>query len=846
MLRALEVERQEGIYGNLAALVAHYAQKAKQAVHLVDLERHFPAWEGKTNPFLSIEQLTFDRVRHLITPQLQKLCDEERGDPVMPIVLDAWGVDRRGAPTRSLSLSQRAGRLRDADLNSVLPEPPGSPHLIVDILGLGASFRDAAVMGRLLPVFATLREISSLPFLHDADLSYCETLSFQSGYYWPRDAEFNANKFLEPFQMVAGFDGFCAAFVDVVERFAREDGLLPLDVVTKYFSVLKKSWTQEVLEKNNTDSRAKSIRIGAAFCVGYNIRSLLTSKSKQIRIPAVLPHQKLVMHGAMISRFRCARLNELPPLARQGLASGLVAGEEFDAALRARYFIDALESPLADAPNWNQWGLDAFHCSSQAFADAPARNRAQKAAGAEIISAMTRFYAGLHSSSSGQFTVALQAYMADQQLESPCPEAKSFDEISLAVDFGLWAAVTDFEWKEAPTARLAKPGRGASQMGGEESVLSNARPIPDADGQRLLILGQRLDPAEFPAIELPHKNRATLGFDRCWGEVRERSQLPARLFTGDLDPTSFRATPEGWEATYRGGELFSLQLSLRGPSIWIEEKFDGQLVISGCFPARLKGAEILKAYVREATIYDQHLKAYYETTYNAVYLPLQSKKELGLVSYFPDGVFQTLMLFLPFSGAAFEGLCDAFGELEGKDVCVSGALELKTLIINYREGRCAEIPMKEVDQLAWSLERGFLPVAIPVWEGKPGNRALTSRSLCYFLRVTFPMRDGPEILGCLNRYGLVAAAGESAQQLGFIVHALEAEHVQHVSGYSKDESRRFYLHFKDAEEKPADASRNEVRFVAKSFSELSARLSQVLRAFEAKQADLHRAIWSHG
>ena len=92
LLAALVVEPKEGIYGNLAALIAYYAQRAQTGIPLVIIERHLPAWEGESNPFRRRETLSFDDVRNRIAHQLQHLCKNEKGDKVMPVVLDLWRV----------------------------------------------------------------------------------------------------------------------------------------------------------------------------------------------------------------------------------------------------------------------------------------------------------------------------------------------------------------------------------------------------------------------------------------------------------------------------------------------------------------------------------------------------------------------------------------------------------------------------------------------------------------------------------------------------------------------------------------------------------------------------------
>jgi hypothetical protein len=818
VLTALAQEKTPGIYGNLAGLVRYYARAAGNGSSIVDIERHLPAWEGKHGPFRRREQLEFDAVRRMISTRLQSLCEREEGDPVMPMVLEVWGVDRVVTATPPLEFDERARRLQRADVAAILPQPKGSQLLIVEIYQPWAKVLpmwDEKAVATLVAPLAVLREIRNLTFLDDA-LAYREALSFRAGYCWPRDAGFDLNAFLERVRMDEGFPELCRRGADVLyEMGSKSEGELTFWQLLEILGYGKIS----VRTQGDPESIGAEGRVLGAFCIGYGIRGLLNASSRKVLIPARLPHQKVVIESALLSCLAWPRLIELPALARQGMANGLLADEKFDAKIRGQYFVDALATPLADAHGWLEWGLDAFRCASRAFAGHAAKAAAQSQAGTEIVARMARFYESYHREADGVFRTALESYMLEQAGPSPCPEAGSFDEISLAVDFGLWAAVVDLAWSDA--AHDGKPAPRAEATGGNPSL--------------------KIASEAFPAIVIPRTTRPKLSFALRWSEIRRVYELPARLLVGDLDPTSFHKSPDGWTATYHGGDLFELRLSRRGDAMQTEEFFEGKLVRETRFPASVRAEEILKAYVNFSVAYDEPLKAHYESRYQAAFSPA-SEGSRG-VAYFPDGAFHALLTPLPFRRELFSGLCDALDELAASSLCLSGSLRPRLVVMNYRERHCDNVPMHEMNLLKWTLANGFLPAAVPSWEGNPEDRAITTRSYCYVLHLSFPMRDGPEIVACLASHGVVAGDEVPEDRFGFLLNGLDAEQAKEISAFAKDRSRRFFVQLKD--EPSSDdgkAAPDETDEGSYSLAEVQEKLEQAMAMFEATRDKLARNI----
>jgi hypothetical protein len=444
LLEVLESEQHEDVYGNLAALVARFARLERADGPIVDIERHLPAWDGERGPFRRRSELTREDVRRMIASRLQRLCESETGDRVMPVVLSLWGVDRR-APTQGLlDIQERARRLGEADVGDILPEPPGSKLLIIEhsefwyrLYGI----REEDQMDLVLPALAVLREIRSLPFLWEADLSYCEALAFIAGFQWPYDHDFSSQEFLKPLGMDDGFRDFCSSFVLQVEACLESETELLIEVVAAIFASFKKGQATSEDDNPKQADLLRGVRVGAAFCIGFEVARIFAAASREITVAARLPHQQLVLRAALISCRRCPRLYELPALARHGLASGLVAGDAFDAAIRGQYFIDALSQSIADAKGWQEWGLDAFDCAALAFGAANKRRDAMAAIGDDVARRLHSFYSRLAAAADGTFRGALAHCMREWAVAHPCTGARSFDEIALAVDFGLWAPI---------------------------------------------------------------------------------------------------------------------------------------------------------------------------------------------------------------------------------------------------------------------------------------------------------------------------------------------------------------------------------------------------------------------
>jgi len=83
----LEREENEAVYGALAGTLSRMALGAHEG-KIVDIQRAFPAYEGEPITVLGVQDVrTFGRG---IQDRLEALANKEKGDRVMPLVVQAW------------------------------------------------------------------------------------------------------------------------------------------------------------------------------------------------------------------------------------------------------------------------------------------------------------------------------------------------------------------------------------------------------------------------------------------------------------------------------------------------------------------------------------------------------------------------------------------------------------------------------------------------------------------------------------------------------------------------------------------------------------------------------------
>lgn len=349
---------------------------------------------------------------------------------------------------------------------------------------------------------------------------------------------------------------------------------------------------------------------------------------------------------------------------------------------------------------------------------------------------------------------------------------------------------------------------------------------------------------EFPSIFLPAKIRARVQFPDIWEEVRSVEQLPSRLFVGDIVGETFIRTENGWSVQYGEKTGFWMTLKMKDGRVHVEEWFQKSSLIQGISPKGGRGKDLLNFFIRDPNSHNDALKNSLSERYNLTYLPNQHRDEIGITSFVPDGFMLSLIVPVPFTKVAFRSIIRAFSELKKCSVSFGpSSLRIGLVAINFIQGRCKNVPMNEIENMVWMLDRGYLSAAVPKWEEAASSRALTARCLSYILRLTFPMHHASEIIEVLHSNGLVTDSnGSCLEQMAFLGDAMELSLAENVSAGTKDSSRRVFLQLKREGEEPLDRFLDGSDSAGQSLEEVDCVLGDALREFESRRSTFVAAI----
>jgi len=342
----------------------------------------------------------------------------------------------------------------------------------------------------------------------------------------------------------------------------------------------------------------------------------------------------------------------------------------------------------------------------------------------------------------------------------------------------------------------------------------------------------------FPCIVLPYRQLTEPDVGPTWVNVAVETDLPSRLLIGDLVRGSFKKNASGWFAEYRHDRFrLTLQKSING--LQIEEFFDGISIGEHSLRANVAQTAILQQTAHAQRSWDETLNRFYTNQYNVAYVGLKDMGE-GASGWqgFPDGFLHELILPIPFDEETFRDVVRALAEMYSAGIPLDGIIQFETHAINYRKGMCPD-SLQQPETLAASIqERGFLLMGLPVWQGKESNMALTARRAAYVLRVSFPMRFGPQITACLFRHRLISPISTAyPEEAAVISHRYFLMQCQEIRFFSKDRSRRACYCGE-----VNDTTDNEVRKKSKgrtTLAEVEAHLNTALHhyfAFDRKPA----------
>lgn len=269
-------------------------------------------------------------------------------------------------------------------------------------------------------------------------------------------------------------------------------------------------------------------------------------------------------------------------------------------------------------------------------------------------------------------------------------------------------------------------------------------------------------PTGAPAfIPVGNFNREQRVYARPW-EVRTHTDLPQCVHVGDIDPSSFTTTADGWSVQYtdatpetgvsmsydRLNDLLELRQQWRGvPGPSLQLQISNFRVIAAANPFPFPKA------------WDDAVKPRLESRYNVWYAPADLNS--SQVTFFPDLAFRDI--FVPVPVCRLRAVVDLYDRLmEDVKGVGNGSVYLArtSSVISYVRGRCSEQLSNVIGIWCHILDttgfgQGFLPA---LEQGDDGTSALSIGRAHYLAVVTCRFRDLERVMSQIHQLGLIQDA----------------------------------------------------------------------------------------
>ena len=227
-------------------------------------------------------------------------------------------------------------------------------------------------------------------------------------------------------------------------------------------------------------------------------------------------------------------------------------------------------------------------------------------------------------------------------------------------------------------------------------------------------------------------------------KVRVAADLPPYLILGDLDPTSFTKSAEGWSAMWQGSESdthFDVEYQATEHRYQLRQTWQGLDGGYSICPARIPLDKLIfeTLYVQFPSNWDHAAKQGLEERFQ-VTVVAQPKDAYSFCGM-PDGAFRTIAF--PVAIKNLRLVRDWLGQVVAKSRLpypVSAEAKLLFQAINYLEGKAPDWTATQVLLFNNSLEEtGIASAGFPVKEtANDGSAAWTLRREVYVLFIGLP------------------------------------------------------------------------------------------------------------
>jgi len=293
----------------------------------------------------------------------------------------------------------------------------------------------------------------------------------------------------------------------------------------------------------------------------------------------------------------------------------------------------------------------------------------------------------------------------------------------------------------------------------------------------------------------------SISFANCTTEA----DLPSRLIFGKLVPQSFKPLPKGFQARYASTYITST-LVAKGAALSLEVKVNHADAFYHIYHdwTTDSSQSLLCLLAATKPKIDGVLKSIFQAEYNVSYKCGELPEGVGHACYLPDGFAVSILVPFPVNDASCANLFRFIDAVQaGPEIFCQGRLEQQVIVTNYREGLCPDLQLEPSAILLRDINRGLIPLGIPVWQGNPHNRALTAKRTGYILIIETFLHDLADILKRLHACNLIKE--DATSELIAQVHDSHfVEGIQQCAAFSRDRSRRVVLGFTNPNAVPKD------------------------------------------
>jgi len=253
-------------------------------------------------------------------------------------------------------------------------------------------------------------------------------------------------------------------------------------------------------------------------------------------------------------------------------------------------------------------------------------------------------------------------------------------------------------------------------------------------------------------------------------DVKSVSDLPKRLFIGDINPNSFSIDKNGWRIEYIDKEIDSiLKMKFENSTITLQQQFEG---IDGGLTT-ISDADSFVKIISQLPIvpykWEEHCQKSFENEYNLHYI-IQNSEDWTIVG-FPDGILKTIVCPLTIGGLrkSFKWFKSQL-KTPCSDSPFSAYFSLGNSKVYYLTEYLPEGFDEETLHYYTFNNNGVIPLSKPISSKTKDDKSylMVERQL-YHLVIGCCYRNIKPLLKSLNEYEIITSKGIKQEYLEYDV-----------------------------------------------------------------------------